>query len=163
MIQILQNLLLHLPFRILCISRAFSLVKIPVTQRPPPAILAATNARPGARWHRWPVPAWSPPCKGSEVTQQRVTPRAAVSVILFGSLFFSQPEKLKPNPSMHTLFWNKLLELVVPGSSVGYKLLSIRMMGLGDSLPPSLAQVGKGWSAVGQALCYLRGEGWSWG
>lgn len=39
MIQILQNLLLRLPFRILCISRAFSLVKITATQRPPPAIL----------------------------------------------------------------------------------------------------------------------------
>lgn len=100
---------------------------------------------------------WRPPCEGAEVTEQRMTPGAAVSVILFGSLFFSQLEKLKPNPSMHTLFWNKLLELVVPGSSVGYKLLSIRMMGLGDSLPLSLAQVGKGWNVVSQVLCYLRG------
>lgn len=123
----------------------------------PNAGLAATNGCPGARWHCWPLSAWRPPCEGAEVTEQRMTPGAAVSVILFGSLFFSQPEKLKPNPSMHILFWNKLLELVVPGSSVGYKLLSIRMMGLGDSLPLSLAQVGKSWNAVSQVLCYLCG------
>lgn len=112
----------------------------------PNAGLAGTNDCPGVQWHCWPIAVWRPPCKGAEVTQQRVTPRAAVSVILFGSLFFSQPEKLKPNPSMHTLFWNKLLELVVPGSSVGYKLLSITMMAMVDSLPLSLAQVGKGWN-----------------
>lgn len=112
----------------------------------PNAGMTATNDCPGVQWHCWPMAVWRPPCKGAEVTQQHVTPRAAVSVILFGSLFFSQPEKLKPNPSMHTLFWNKLLELVVPGSSVGYKLLSISMMGMVDSLPFSLAQVGKGWN-----------------
>lgn len=107
---------------------------------------------------------WRPPCEGVEVTEQRMTPRAAVSVIFFGSLFFSQPEKLKPNPSMHTLFWNKLLELVVPGSSVGYKLLSIRMMGLGDSLPLSLAQVGKAGMLLAKCFSTCVGEeGWSHG
>lgn len=86
-----------------------------------------------------------------------MTPGAAVSVIWLGSLFFSQPEKRKPNPSMHTLFWNKLLELVVPASGVGCKLLSIRMMGLGDSLTVSLEQVGNGWNAASQVLHYLHG------
>lgn len=126
--------------------------------------LAAPNGCPGASWHCWPVPAWRSPCEGVEVTEQHMTPGAAVSVILFGSLFSSQPEKLKPNPSMHTLFWNKLLELVVPGSSVGYKLLSIRMMGLGDSLPLTLAQVDRaGVLFAKHFVTYIREEGWSHG
>lgn len=42
--------------------------------------------------------------------------------------------------------------MVVPGGSVGYKLLSIRMMGLGDSLSLLLAQAGKGWNVVSKCF-----------
>lgn len=42
--------------------------------------------------------------------------------------------------------------MVVPGASVGYKLLSIRMMGLGDSLSLSLTLVGKGWNVVSKCF-----------
>lgn len=38
--------------------------------------------------------------------------------------------------------------MVVPGAGVGYKLLSIRMMRLGDSSFLPLAQVRKGWNVI---------------